>query len=133
MATSLISRDLRRGFVAQIRDEYATLRERHRQRQSNFEWLSLEDARAFGWVTPATAAAPWYEGWEYVDFGSVVWAAVPAQGVSWLAMVVVVAFSSCLDVAAIEMEMGRPLDYDHELQTVRGIGGGDENRKEKRL
>ena len=46
VATSLISRDLRRGFVAQIRDEYATLRERHRQRQSNFEWLSLEDARA---------------------------------------------------------------------------------------
>ena len=33
-------------------------------------------------------------------------------------MVVVVAFSSSLDVAAIEMEIGRPLDYDHELKTV---------------
>ena len=46
VATSLISRDLKRGFVSRIRDEYATLRERHRQRQSGFEWLSLHDARA---------------------------------------------------------------------------------------
>ncbi len=46
VATSLISRDLKRGFVSRIRDEYATLRERHRQRQSGFEWLSLYDARA---------------------------------------------------------------------------------------
>lgn len=36
-----------------------------------------------------------------------------------LAMTVVVAFSSCLDVAAIEMEMGKPLDFNGELQTVR--------------
>ncbi|CAN0321625.1 unnamed protein product, partial [Scytosiphon promiscuus] len=34
------------------------------------------------------------------------------------AMIVVVAFSSCLDVAAIEMEMGTPLDFNGELQTV---------------
>ena len=34
-------------------------------------------------------------------------------------MTVVVAFSSCLDVAAIEMEMGAPLDFNGELQTVR--------------
>ncbi|MCC7121039.1 MAG: methionine synthase [Gammaproteobacteria bacterium] len=45
VATSLISRELRRGFVARIRDEYATIRERHRQRQSGFEWLTLADAR----------------------------------------------------------------------------------------
>lgn len=37
---------------------------------------------------------------------------------SWLGMVVVVAFSSSLDVAAIEMEIGKPLDYDKELTTV---------------
>lgn len=34
------------------------------------------------------------------------------------AMIVVVAFSSCLDVAAIEMEMGTPLDFNGELQTA---------------
>jgi hypothetical protein len=33
-------------------------------------------------------------------------------------MVVVVAFSSCLDVAAIEMEIKKPLEYDKELTTV---------------
>ena len=45
-------------------------------------------------------------------------------------MVVVVAFSSCLDVAAIELELGKKLDYDHELKTVgisnvvSGVTGG---------
>ncbi len=39
------------------------------------------------------------------------------------AMIVVVAFSSCLDVAAIEMEMGSPLDFNGELQTVRDAVG----------
>jgi len=37
---------------------------------------------------------------------------------SWLAMVCVVAFSSSLDVAAVEMELGSPLNYDSELQTA---------------
>ena len=36
-------------------------------------------------------------------------------------MVCVVAFSSSLDVAAVEMELGSPLNYDSELQTV-GLG-----------
>lgn len=39
-------------------------------------------------------------------------------------MIFVVAFSSCLDVAAIEMEMGTPLDFDAELQTVSSDGSG---------
>ena len=45
VATSLQSRDLRRGFMSQLRDEYATIRERHRQRQVGIDWLSLEEAR----------------------------------------------------------------------------------------
>ena len=43
---------------------------------------------------------------------------IPSIALSWVAMVVVVAFSSCLDVAAIEMEVKKPLDYNHELSTV---------------
>jgi SulP family sulfate permease len=31
-------------------------------------------------------------------------------------MTFVVAFSSCLDVAAIEMDLGKPLLIDHELK-----------------
>ena len=37
---------------------------------------------------------------------------------SWFAMYFVVAFSSCLDVAAIQTELGRQLDFNHELCTV---------------
>ena len=48
----------------------------------------------------------------------VLWWVVPTQLASWVAMVVVVAFSSCLDVAAIEMEVAKPLNYNHELKTV---------------
>ena len=33
-------------------------------------------------------------------------------------MVFVVAFSSCLDVAAIEMDVGQPLDVNSELGVV---------------
>lgn len=46
------------------------------------------------------------------------WAAAPAQVPVFASMVFVVAFSSCLDVAAIEMDMGEPLDVNAELATV---------------
>lgn len=45
-------------------------------------------------------------------------------------MYFVVAFSSSLDVAAIQMELGRNLDFNHELKTVglcnliSGLTGG---------
>jgi SulP family sulfate permease len=49
---------------------------------------------------------------------------------TWLAMTFVVAFSSGLDVAAIEMDMGQQLAINHELETVgwsnvvSGVMGG---------
>ena len=43
---------------------------------------------------------------------------LPSIAPVWAAMVIIVAFSSCLDVAAIEMDLGRPLDMDGELTTV---------------
>ncbi len=45
VATSLQSQELRRGFMAQLRDEYATIRERHKQRQAGIDWLTLDEAR----------------------------------------------------------------------------------------
>ena len=36
----------------------------------------------------------------------------------FLGMVFVVSFSSCLDVAAISMDMGEALDVNNELKTV---------------
>ena len=48
---------------------------------------------------------PFYEGWEHFSFDKVHWSMAKHELVSWLAMVIVVAFSSSLDVAAIEMEV----------------------------
>ncbi|MGH8596752.1 MAG: vitamin B12 dependent-methionine synthase activation domain-containing protein, partial [Gammaproteobacteria bacterium] len=45
VATSLESQDLKRGFIAKTKDEYATVRERHKQRQTGINWLTLEEAR----------------------------------------------------------------------------------------
>jgi 5-methyltetrahydrofolate--homocysteine methyltransferase len=46
VATSLISADLRNDFVAKTRAEYESMRERHRNKQSRVEWLTIEEARA---------------------------------------------------------------------------------------
>lgn len=60
----------------------------------------------------------------------VVWSVLPSQTLTVLAMISVVALSSSLDIAAIEIELKRPLDYNHELKTVgisniiSGITGG---------
>jgi len=52
------------------------------------------------------------------DVTLVDWSQLPKQFFRWIGMFLVVAFSSSLDVAAIEMELGLPLDYNKELTTV---------------
>ncbi|KAJ8603136.1 hypothetical protein CTAYLR_004589 [Chrysophaeum taylorii] len=91
-----------------------------------FANATLEEARDEGWVGPKTPPAggpfaPWrlYRGKSKA--AKIVWETLPRIATTWIGMVVVVAFSSSLDVAAIEMELGRPLDYDSELRTV-GLG-----------
>ncbi len=46
VAGRLVSADLREAFVAEVRAEYAEVRERHKGRQARIEWLSLTEARA---------------------------------------------------------------------------------------
>ncbi len=46
VVTKLTSRDLKSGFVANIADEYATVRQRHADRQSSIKLLGLSTARA---------------------------------------------------------------------------------------
>lgn len=48
------------------------------------------------------------------------WSVIPSQTLRWLGLCIVVGFSSTLDVAAIEMELGVPLDYDRELMMIGG-------------
>jgi len=94
---------------------------------------SLSDARAFGWVGPLAPASPdspppsssssadssssggsTSDGGSSssgsvialvsaIDFNAVDWGVVPQQLPVFCSMVIVVAFSSCLDVAAIEV------------------------------
>lgn len=91
---------------------------------------TLESARRGGWIAEAETPASVADTWEYFRFDAVLWGALPSQLLSWTAMFLVVAFSSSLDVAAIEMELGTPLDYNRELTTVgisnlaSGLSGG---------
>ena len=94
---------------------------------------SLNNARgAFehGWLANSTDSAYFWEVWEHYDVTIVYWKAIPPQIPSWLTMYFVVAFSSSLDVAAIQMENGKPLDFNHELRMVgvsnivSGLTGG---------
>jgi hypothetical protein len=56
--------------------------------------------------------------WQHYDFSKVHWAAIPPQLPTWFAMFFVVAFSSSLDVAAIQLEFGKQLDFNKELCMV---------------
>jgi len=75
-------------------------------------------------------AEPFYHSWALYNFSLVDWNMLPQQILRLISMFLVVAFSSSLDVAAIEMEMGLPLDYNRELNTVglanifSGLTGG---------
>lgn len=79
---------------------------------------SLQDARDYGWIAPLSEPLPFYEAWQYYDITAVEWSVIPSQVFRWIGMFLVVAFSSSLDIAAIEMELGLPMDYDRELMTV---------------
>ena len=60
----------------------------------------------------------WYQTWQYLRFDKVVWSVLPKLVLTELSMIFVVALSSSLDVAAIEIELKRPLNYNRELTTV---------------
>jgi 5-methyltetrahydrofolate--homocysteine methyltransferase len=46
VAQNLISEDQKNAFIAQLRNDYAQVRERHAGRQTQTKWMSLEAARA---------------------------------------------------------------------------------------
>lgn len=89
---------------------------------------TIQEARDAGWVgqaaaSSASSSSPWslYFPSSLRSTRKLFVQSLPKVAPTWLGMVIVVAFSSSLDVAAIEMELGRPLDYDAELRTV-GLG-----------
>ena len=46
VAQSLVSEDLKNSFTEQVKQEYVTVRERHKGRQAGIKWLPLAEARA---------------------------------------------------------------------------------------
>ena len=80
--------------------------------------FTVAGARAFGWLGQDTAGASVGDMAALFDAELVDWSVVPQQLPVFASMVFVVAFSSCLDVAAIEMDVGRPLDVNSELTVV---------------
>jgi MFS superfamily sulfate permease-like transporter len=81
---------------------------------------SIEQATDHGWISQAEPAPVWYRSWDYLQLDKVVWSALPQLFLTEVSMLFVVALSSSLDVAAIELELARPLNYNKEL-TVVGI------------
>ncbi|KAG1711414.1 hypothetical protein DVH05_008666 [Phytophthora capsici] len=80
--------------------------------------ISMDDARDGGWIDPAKDHATISDLLDLFDFNEVHWEQLPKQFGTWIGMVFIVAFSSCLDIAAIELDMGSKLDFNHELKTV---------------
>jgi len=79
---------------------------------------TVQDATESGWIRQMDQPPPWYRTWDYLRPAKVDWAVIPSLALTELGMIFVVALSSCLDVAAIEIELNRPLNYNHELKTV---------------
>jgi SulP family sulfate permease len=91
---------------------------------------SIAQATRDGWIREAEPAPVWYRSWDYLQFDKVAWSVLPRLLVREFSMIFVVALSSSLDVAAIELEMKSPLDYNKELtmvgisNVISGLTGG---------
>ena len=81
--------------------------------------MSMETVRHDGWINPLSNTTTSYvDVLHLFQFEHVQWSVLPSQCWTWLSMTFVVSFSSCLDVAAIEMDIGKQLKINHELMTV---------------
>ena len=91
---------------------------------------SLESSKEMGWINRADDPPIWYKTWNWFQFDKVVWDALPGQVLTVCSMIFVVALSSSLDIAAIDLEIPKPLEYNHELRMiglsnlVSGLTGG---------
>jgi sulfate permease, SulP family len=80
--------------------------------------IGLEGAREAGWVGEVAPSVPVTDLFKLVDFSLVRWDLWTEIVGTWVGMVFVVSFASCLDVAAISLDMGQALDTNRELATV---------------
>jgi MFS superfamily sulfate permease-like transporter len=82
---------------------------------------TLEDARDMGWVGETSPPVPISDLIKLIDFRQVRWDLILQIIPTWVGMVFVVSFASCLDVAAISIDMGQPLDTNrYVMRAVLG-------------
>eukprot|EP00956_Cyclotella_meneghiniana_P004846 scaffold5991_cov73-Cyclotella_meneghiniana.AAC.6 len=79
---------------------------------------TLPEARDMGWVGEVSPSVQFGDLLKLVDFSLVHWGLVTRCIGTWVGMVFVVAFASCLDIAAVSMDMGEALDTNKEMVTV---------------
>ena len=95
-----------------------------------FADVSLDDAKDIGLMSSADAPPAWNHTWDFIKFELVVWEALPRQAFTVCSMIFVVALSSSLDIAAIDLEVSKPLAYNYELKMIgwsnliSGLTGG---------
>ena len=77
-----------------------------------FRGSTVEQVTDQGWIrkTDENGPSSWSETWELLKFNKVAWGVLPQLVLTELSMIFVVALSSSLDVAAIEIELQRPLE-----------------------
>lgn len=82
--------------------------------------VGLEGARDAGWVGEVSPPVPVSDLFHQLQFSwsAIRWDLINEILYTWVGMVFVVSFASCLDVAAISMDMGEALDTNQELKTV---------------
>jgi SulP family sulfate permease len=80
--------------------------------------ISLAEARDIGWVGEVSPTVQFGDMLHLVDFNLVHWSLVTKCIGTWVGMVFVVSFASCLDIAAVSMDMGEALDTNKEMVTV---------------
>jgi hypothetical protein len=85
--------------------------------------MTMDEARDEGWIGAVAPPVPIGDLFQLIDFKLVRWDMITRLFGTWIGMVFVVSFASCLDVAAISLDMGEALDTNRELATV-GICNG---------
>jgi len=80
--------------------------------------LGMDGAREGGWVGEVSPPVLIGDLIAIIDLKLVRWDLLSKCVSTWIGMVFVVSFSSCLDIAAVSMDMGEALDANSELATV---------------
>lgn len=83
-----------------------------------WQGATIEEVTQLGWIRQMDPPPAWYHTWDYVRVDKVAWGVLPNLVLTELSMIFVVALSSSLDIAAIELELRRPLDYNGELSMI---------------